>query len=141
MIFSDNLDINSLYIIAIVAIVIGAFLFFLSCFIHVKKGYIAIIEKMEIYHGTYKSGFYLFPPFVYRRVGMYKIDPTEFEITVCNKIIKINVQIIDFKEYHYSHKYFGDIINDVQQKEYESINQFISDLQESLISVGCSLVK
>lgn len=141
MILNKSLSINSLYIIAIVALIIGALLFFFSCFIHVKKGYTAIIEKMEVYYGTYKSGFYLFAPFVYRRVGMYKNEPTEFEISICEKIIRIKVQIIDFKEYHYSRKYYGDIVNDLKNNHYEYIDQYINNLQESLISIGCSLVK
>ena len=141
MIFSESLNINSLYIIVLIALIIGALLFFLSCFIHVKKGYTAIIEKMEVYYGTYKSGFYLFAPFVYRRVGMYKNEPTEFEVSVCDKIIRIKVQIIDFKEYHYAHKYYGDLVNDLQNNHYESIDQYINNLQELLISIGCSLVK
>ena len=141
MILSNTFDSRYLYWIALIALVIGAFLFFLSCFIHVKKGYVAIIERMEIYYGTYKSGFYLFAPFVYRRVGMYNIEPTEFEVKVTDKIIKIKVQIIDVKEYHYARKYFGDVVNELQNEHYNSIEEYIDALQYALVAIGCSLVK
>ena len=142
MTFSEvQFDFKWLYIIAIVALVVGAILFFLSCFIHVKKGYIAIVERMEIYHGTYKEGNYLFAPFIYRRVGMYKTTPTEIELTICKRIIKIKIQIQDFKEYHYAHKSFNEVVNELAKQEFDDIDQFIITLQKSLTEIGCSLIK
>ena len=137
----EAIGFDSLYLVVIIAIIIGIILMFLTGFIYVKKDYTAIIEKLGVYHGTYKSGFHYFAPFVYRRVGMYKNSPSEVELTINKTIIRIKVVVLDFKKYHYATKSFMDVINALKGKEYEEITQFISELQNNLIDIGCSLIK
>lgn len=140
MILEAN-DFNSLYIVALIAIALGIILMILTGFIHVKKGYIAIIEKLGVYHGTYKPGFHYFAPFVYRRVGMYKNSPSEIELTINATIIRIKIVVLDFKKYHYATKSFMDIVNTLKSKNYSTIEIFINELQDELINIGCSLIK
>lgn len=140
MIF-ESISFNWLYIVAIIAIIIGIVLMVLSGFIYVKKGYTAIIEKLDVYHGTYKSGFHYFAPFVYRRVAMYKNGPNEIELTINKTIIRVKIEIIDFKQYHYSTKSYMDVVNTLKDNDYAEITQFISELQNELINIGCSLIK
>lgn len=137
----DTVDFNSFYLIVLIAIAIGIILMILTGFIHVKKGYTAIIEKLGAYHGTYKSGFHYFAPFVYRRVGMYKNSPSEVELTINKTIIKIKIVVLDFQKYHYASKSYTDVINDLKIKDYKNIDLFISELQSELINIGCSLIK
>ena len=54
-------------------LVLSAILFILTGFIHVRKGRVAIIERVGIFVGIFKPGFYFFAPIVYRRVGMYRV--------------------------------------------------------------------
>lgn len=137
----NSFDYTMFYWIALIAIVIGGILFFFSCFIHVKKGYVAIIERMEIYHGTYQQGFYLFAPFIYRRVGMYKIEPKELEFSICGTVISIKIKITDFKVYHYAHINFEDLVNQIKESSFDSIDEFIYNLQLELQKIGCTLIK
>lgn len=132
---------GSLYIVALIAIAIGVILMALTGVIHVKKGYIAIIEKLGEYHGIYESGFHYFTPFVYRRAGMYKKAPSEIELTINKTIIRIKIVIIDYKKYHYTPKSFMNVVDTLKNNNYTEIENFISELQNELTSIGCSLIK
>ncbi len=134
-------ELTTLYIAALIAIIVGAILLSLSGIIYVKKGYTAIIEKLGVYYGTYHSGIYYFAPFVYRRVGLYKNSNSEFELIINKTIIRIKISIIDFQKYHYSTKSFSNIVDDLKSKDFAEVTQFINELQNELIKIGCSLVK
>lgn len=133
-------DLKSFYIIALIALLMGAILMVLTGFIHVKKGYTAIIEKLGEYYGTYKEGFHYFPPFVYRRVGMYK-NINEIEIPINKKKIRIKVKIENVKKYHYSPSSFNEIIAKLDRNNYVEIDEYINALNIELNKIGCSLTK
>jgi len=91
------------YITIISVLAAGTILFTLTGFINVKKGYVAIIERVGRYIGTYQSGLHFLMPLVDRRVGLYKLGE-------CRRLIEIDrfttyfleYEIIDFKTFHYS---------------------------------------
>lgn len=133
-------DLTSFYLIALAALFLGAILMLLTGFIHVKKGYSAIVEKLGEYYGTYQEGFHYFKPFVYRRAGMYK-NITELEITVNKTVIKIKIKIDDLKKYHYNTTSFNEIVEKLAKNNYPEIEDFIAVLNNELMTIGCSLTK
>lgn len=139
--YLTELDYSFMWYVLPTAIAIGVILFFLTGFIHIKKNYTGIIEKLDEFYGIYESGYHYFKPFVYRRVGMYKNTPREFEIMICGVNIKFKIQIKDFKIYHYSGKYFDDLVDKLKVEEYANVEEFINILQCELTKIGCSLVK
>jgi len=91
------------YITVACVIAAGAVLFILTGLINIKKGFVAIIERVGKYIGTYQAGLRYFMPLVDRRVGLYKLG-------TCRRLIEIDryvsyfleYEIIDFKTFHYS---------------------------------------
>ena len=92
------------FLLTVIAILLmGILLFILTGFIHVKKGFAAIIEKTGRYCGTYQAGLYYFVPLLMRRVGMYKLGE-------CHRFVELDRQkgyfvdyeIMDIKLFHYS---------------------------------------
>ena len=80
---------------------LGGLLFFLTGFIRVWKGRVAIIERAGLFVGLYKPGIYYFAPIVYRRVGMYRVGEIK-EVYLINRVdYQITYEIVDVKQYHY----------------------------------------
>lgn len=82
-------------------LLLGAILFFLTGFIHVKKGYVAIIERTGTFLNIYKSGFHYFFPLLYRRVGMYPVGEAKIIYTLDREDYRLTIEILDVKKYHY----------------------------------------
>ena len=80
---------------------LGGLLFFLTGFIRVKKGCVAIIERVGNFVGLYKPGMYYFAPILYRRVGMYRIGEISSTFDINRDQYKITYEIEDVKKYHY----------------------------------------
>ncbi|MFA5687416.1 MAG: hypothetical protein WCZ47_04705 [Bacilli bacterium] len=81
---------------------VGVILFILTGFIRVKKGFVAVIEKMGLYTGTYQSGFHYFPPLTSRRVGLYKLGEVKRLVEVDRfKSFFLTYEIMNFKDFHY----------------------------------------
>lgn len=98
-------------LIMIAILALGAILFFLTGFIKVKKGRVAIIERIGNFIGIYKPGIYYFFPLLYRRVGMYKVGEFK-EIYEIDRIqYQVTYEIVDIKKYHYvgKHDMYGII--------------------------------
>lgn len=91
-----------LIVACLVIIALGIGLFFLTGFIYVKKGWIAVIEKLGLYVGTYTKRFVYFAPLFYRRVGMYPLSPLTKPLIVGKDRFTITYQITDAKTYHYA---------------------------------------
>ncbi len=89
-------------LIVLIILTIGVLLFLLTGFIVVKKGQIAIVERLGLYVGTYKSGIRYFAPLIYRRVGMYPIGVLTKKVDVSRfDSIFVKYEILDVKKYHY----------------------------------------
>jgi len=88
-------------LIFVAVFLLGGILFFLTGFIHVKKGCVAIIERVGNFVGLYKPGTYYFAPILYRRVGMYHIGEVSERFDVNRDQYKITYEITDVKKYHY----------------------------------------
>ena len=86
-------------------LLLGSILFALTGIIHVKKNRIAIIEKMGEFKGIYKSGFYYFPPLLYRRAGMYRLGIIEEKYLIDRINYKITYEITDVIKFHYQGKH------------------------------------
>lgn len=82
-------------------LILGGLLYALTGFIHVKKGCVAIIERVGNFVGLYKPGTYYFAPVLYRRVGMYRIGEISSNFYVNRDEYKITYEITDVKKYHY----------------------------------------
>ncbi len=91
-----------LLLTCLVIIAVGIILFVLTGFIGVKKGWVAVIEKMGIYVGTYTKRWTYFTPLLYRRVGMYPLSAMTKPIDVNGKKFIVTYRILDAKAYHYS---------------------------------------
>ena len=82
-------------------LLLGGLLFFLTGFIRVYKGRVAIIERVGQFVGLYKPGIYYFAPILYRRVGMYRVGEIK-ETYLINRVdYQITYEITDVKQYHY----------------------------------------
>ena len=133
--------ISTLYYILFASILIGLIILFCSGIMIVKKGQVVIIEKLNEYYKTYKSGVYYLNPFKYRRVGIYNTKPQEYKITINQQIILIKVVITDYQKYHYSNAIIKDVVNKAQESHTNSIEEFINALQKELLENGCTLIK
>ncbi len=83
-------------------IAVGIILFVLTGFIGVKKGWIAVIEKMEIFVCTTTKRWTYFTPLLYRRVGMYPLASMTKPVEVNGHKFMVTYRILDVKAYHYS---------------------------------------
>jgi hypothetical protein len=86
-------------------LVLSAILFILTGFIHVKKGRVAIIERVGLFVGIFKPGFYFFAPIVYRRVGMYRVGEIKENYEYKRENYRLSYEIVDVKTYHYIGKH------------------------------------
>jgi regulator of protease activity HflC (stomatin/prohibitin superfamily) len=80
---------------------LGGLLFFLTGFIRVYKGRVAIIERVGQFVGLYKPGIYYFAPILYRRVGMYRVGEIKEKYLINRVDYQITYEIEDVKQYHY----------------------------------------
>lgn len=97
---------TEMFILVLVAIfVLGGILYALTGFIKVKKGHVAIIERIGNFTGIYKPGLYYFAPLLYRRVGMYKVGETKSDFVINRISYRLTYEIIDVKKFHYIGKH------------------------------------
>lgn len=96
--FSDE----TFYIVLGSIALVGVILFLLTGFIRVKKGFVAIVEKMGEYVGTYQSGLQYFFPLTSRRVGLYKKGEVKRLVEVDRyQSFFLTYEIMNFKDFHY----------------------------------------
>lgn len=125
-------------IIACLAIIaVGVGLFFLTGFITVRKGWIAIVEKLGIYVGTYTKRFNYFLPLLYRRVGMYPLSALTKPISINSSKYQITYQIIDAKSYHYSGH---DIEKTLNASGIQTLVLNEKQIGDALAAIGCRVI-
>lgn len=126
-----------LIIVCLVIIAVGIGLFFLTGFIHVKRGWIAIIEKLGQYVGTYTKPFVYFAPLFYRRVGMYPLSPITKPLLIGKEKFTLTYQIIDAKTYHYA----GHDLNLVANAELHGIEHpSLEQISQAIAKAGCKTI-
>ncbi len=113
-------------LVVLIVIAIGITFFLLTGFIHVKKGYIAIIEKTGEFVGIYHSGMHYFTPLAYRRVGLYKIGVIKRKVLVNRDYYYITFEILDYYKFHYEGKH------NVDGALKSALNDRFTDLSSSL---------
>lgn len=121
--------------------VLGVCLFFLSGFLHIKKGYCAIIEKVGNFVGVYEEGWHYFFPLFYRRVAMYQKKPYVRQVTVGKFTIELSILVQDPKAYYYSGKNFLDILQESAKKDWGNLQDYVEAVQEQLQAIGVCLVR
>ncbi len=127
-------------ITAIIVILLGVAIFLLTGFIHVKKGYIAIIERVDIYVKMSKKRWNYFPPILYRRAGYYFLGINDREINLPNGVkAKLFYEIKDVLLYHYS----GHNIKAAIDRYYFLNNNHlnIDILKDALNSIGINFIE
>lgn len=94
---------NEVFYLVLGSIVaLGIILFALTGFIRVKKGYVAIIEKMGLYVGTFQSGLYYFTPLLARRAGLYKLGEVSRLVEVSRfDSFLLTYEVLNYKQFHY----------------------------------------
>lgn len=99
---SNILSNETFYIVLASIAFVGVILFILTGFIRVNKGFVAIVEKMGLYVGTYQSGLHYFAPLTSRRVGLYKLGEVRRLVEVNRyQSFFLTYEIINFKNFHY----------------------------------------
>lgn len=86
-------------------LLLGGILYALTGFISVKKGRVAIIERIGQFVGLYKPGLYYFAPMLYRRVGMYRVGVIKDQYLINRIDYQLTYEIVDVKIYHYVGKH------------------------------------
>ena len=115
----EKLDIVLLIAVGI-AILLGAFIFFLAGLYHVKEDYCIIVEKARSYYKTYGHGWHFKWPIVYQRVGLYCIAPQVRTYVAKNgNKLSITYQIEDVKKYHYSGIKFETLMSVIEKENSE----------------------
>lgn len=126
-----------LIVVCLVVIAAGIGLFFLTGFIHVKRGWVAIIEKLGVYVGTYTKAFVYFAPLFYRRVGMYPLSPLTKPLLIGKDKFTVTYQIIDAKTYHYA----GHDLNLVINAELHGIEDpSLEQISQAIVKAGCKTI-
>ena len=98
----SKLDITLLIILGS-TLVISIILFFVSGIYRVKKGYMMVIEKAEKFYQVCPEGRYYFMPVMYKRKGIYPLEPLEKDLHLKNgNVLLITYQIVDVQKFHYS---------------------------------------
>lgn len=94
---------NEVFYLVLGSIVaLGIILFALTGFIRVKKGYVAIIEKMGLYVGTFQSGLYYFTPLLARRASLYKLGEVSRLVEVSRfDSFLLTYEVLNYKQFHY----------------------------------------
>lgn len=115
----SNLD-KALLIATAIAIVLGIIIFFFAGLFRIKKGYVAIIEKMGEYHKAINEGWHFAFPIVYSRVGLYCILPqVRRYVTKSGNKLSITYQIEDVKKYHYNRIELEVLMRKVEEENSE----------------------
>lgn len=139
MIFETLFSTGQFLLILLSIFILGGILFTLTGIIHVKKGRIAIIERIGEFKGIYKAGFYYFAPLLYKRAGMYRLGNIEETYLIDKTNYKITYEITDVKKFHYDGKH------DVEGILTASIKNNKDNLSKTLIkrfeSVGVRFIK
>lgn len=126
-----------LIVVCLVVIVVGIGLFFLTGFIHVKRGWIAIVEKLGIYVGTYTKPYVYFAPLFYRRVGMYPLSSITKPLLIGKDKFTLTYQIIDAKAYHYA----GHDLNLVANVELKGVEHpSLEQISQVIAKAGCKTI-
>lgn len=130
---------NVVVLIIVIIIALGTLLFILTGVMHIKKGYEAVIEKLDTFYVVFKQGFHYLPPFSYHRVGIYRVTPTQKIIKVNGQTIEFFYSISDVKTYHYN----GHNVNEVFQKAEtkNTIEECVEYLKTELPKIGVKLLK
>lgn len=98
----SKLDITLLIILGS-TLVISIILFFVSGIYRVKKRYMMVIEKAEKFYQVCPEGRYYFMPVMYKRKGIYPLEPLEKDLHLKNgNVLLITYQIVDVQKFHYS---------------------------------------
>lgn len=126
-----------LLLACLVIIAVGIILFVLTGFIGVKKGWVAVIEKVGLYVGTYTKRWTYFTPLLYRRVGMYPLSPMTKPIEVNGKKFIVTYKILDAKAYHYS----GHDVQGALRLAYKAPEiPTRENIQSVVSSIGCECI-
>lgn len=116
-------------LIVLIILALGIILFLLSGFIHIKKDHVALIERLGLYVGTYKSGLRYYTPLLYRRVGMYKMGEVIRKVNVSRfDSVLVKYEILDVKLYHYSGHNIDSIIKTQYAKNGVEAGNDLKDL-------------
>lgn len=134
-------DVDQVFLIILVVLLIGIVLLCLSGIMVVKKDHEAVIEKVGMFLKVCKSGVYYMSPFAYRRVGIYSILPKQRQVQVGKNLIVINYKIVDVKTYHYSGHNIEKVFSKLQDEAFSDPLEYVSALKLELENIGCILLK
>ena len=106
------------FVALVIIVILGVFLFFVTGFIFVKKGKIAVVEKLGGYIGLYTKTTY-FTPLLFRRVGYYVLGPQKITIQLPNgNTASLIYEITNAILFHYhGHNIIQEIKNTYELKE------------------------
>ena len=97
-----DVDVTTILNFVILGVVaIGLVLLFLNCFIFISKERVGVIERVGEYIGTFGPGLHFLAPYIYRRVGYYRVGETKLRITIKREDYIVKFQINNFYRYHY----------------------------------------
>ena len=129
----SKLDITLLIILGS-TLVISIILFFVSGIYRVKKGYMMVIEKAEKFYQVCPEGRYYFMPVMYKRKGIYPLEPLEKDLHLKNgNVLLITYQIVDVQKFHYSSR---DIELEVNKAVDENPEMSKEILETTLDNIG-----
>ncbi len=129
----SKLDITLLIILGS-TLVISIILFFVSGIYRVKKGYMMVIEKAEKLYQVCPEGRYYFMPVMYKRKGIYPLEPLEKDLHLKNgNVLLITYQIVDVQKFHYSSR---DIELEVNKAVDENPEMSKEILETTLDNIG-----
>ena len=129
----SKLDITLLIILGS-TLVISIILFFVSGIYRVKKGYMMVIEKAEKFYQVCPEGRYYFMPVMYKRKGIYPLEPLEKDLHLKNgNVLLITYQIVDVQKFHYSSR---DIELEVNKAVDENSEMSKEILEATLDNIG-----
>ncbi len=123
-----------------IVILLGVAIFLLTGFIHVKKDYIAIIERVDVYVKMTKKRWNYFAPVLYRRAGYYYLGINDREINLPNGTkAKLFYEIKDVLLYHYSGHNIKAAIDRYYFLNNNRLN--IDILKDALNSIGINFIE
>ncbi|MCQ2793337.1 MAG: hypothetical protein MJ221_02810 [Bacilli bacterium] len=120
-------------------LLLGGILYALTGFISVKKGRVAIIERVGQFVGLYKPGLYYFAPMLYRRVGMYRVGVIKDQYLINRIDYQLTYEIIDVKIYHYVGKH--DIEGILRATLKDSRNDLSNVMNKRCEAIGVKFIQ
>lgn len=120
-------------------LLLGGILYALTGFISVKKGRVAIIERVGQFVGLYKPGLYYFAPMLYRRVGMYRVGVIKDQYLINRIDYQLTYEIIDVKIYHYVGKH--DIEGILRASLKDSRNDLSNVMNKRCEAIGVKFIQ